>query len=202
MADTSKEWIRTHYDKNGDCHIDQDEAGASIQDYHAGIITKEQADAVIAAYDNNTNLCAGSKTPPCGNYGDVDDDGVVDSSDYQMIADYVVGKITLTPDQLTRADVTGDGNVTMADALWVQRYIDGDVNTFPVCGGTVTDVCSWITGKGGCDALAAFDIMTLVKGYIGKESLGFTVTASHISGAVAYYLGQKASGNTLTGCNF
>jgi len=67
---------------------------------------------------------------------------------------------------------------------------------------TTADICSWITGKGGCDALAAFDIMTLVKGYIGKESLGFTVTASHISGAVAYYLGQKASGNTLTGCNF
>ena len=75
---------------------------------------------------------------PCRFYGDVNGDGVVDSFDYQMIADYVTGKIALTPDQLTRADVTGDGNVTMADALWVQRYIDGDVNTFPVCGGTPT----------------------------------------------------------------
>ena len=51
-----------------------------------------------------------------------------------MIADYIVGNITLTPEQLIRADVTGNGTVTGADALCISQYVEGLRDTFPVCG--------------------------------------------------------------------
>ena len=67
----------------------------------------------------------------------------------------------------------------------------------------VTDpVCDWISGFGGWQALATFDIMALIEGYLGVTDLGFTVTSAHIMGAIAYYNNQLSSGNTLTGCDF
>lgn len=62
-------------------------------------------------------------------------------------------------------------------------------------------ICSWITSKGGWQNIKIFDIMTLVSVYLGQMSIGFTVTSSHIMGCVAYYLGNKQSGDSLTGCN-
>jgi len=77
-----------------------------------------------------------ARAPPCGNYGDVDGDGVVSRNDYQLIADYTVGNVSLTPDQLARADVNGDGSVTIFDASLIYQYVTGSIDTFPVCGGT------------------------------------------------------------------
>ena len=64
------------------------------------------------------------------------------------------------------------------------------------------EICDWISGKGGWDDLAAYDIMTLVKSYAGQENIGFSVTSAYIMGAIAYYSGNKSSGNQLTGCGF
>lgn len=67
----------------------------------------------------------------------------------------------------------------------------------------VTDqVCTWISGVAGWQALATFDIMELIKGYLEITDLGFTVTSTHIMGAIAYYNNQLSSGNALTGCDF
>jgi len=63
-------------------------------------------------------------------------------------------------------------------------------------------MCDWISGKGGWDKATAFDIMTLVKSYAGQENLGFSVSSAYIMGAIAYYSGNKSSGNQLTECNF
>ena len=65
-----------------------------------------------------------------------------------------------------------------------------------------SNICSWITSKGGISSLVAFDIMTLVSAYLLQTNLGFTVTTAHIMGAVAYYLNNLSSGNSLTGCSF
>ena len=70
--------------------------------------------------------------------------------------------------------------------------------TFPYLSG----ICPWVTSKGGWNNLATFDIMTLVNGYLLQTNLGFTVSAAHIMGAVAYYLDNLTSGNSLTGCSF
>lgn len=66
----------------------------------------------------------------------------------------------------------------------------------------VVDICNWITSIGGWTAITAYHIMTLVRGYLGQISLGYTVTMAHINGAIAYYLGIKDSGNMFTGCMF
>lgn len=63
-------------------------------------------------------------------------------------------------------------------------------------------VCDWISGVGGWQELATFDIMDLIQGYLNIKNLGFTVSTAHIMGAIAYYNNQLSSGNTLTGCEF
>ena len=64
------------------------------------------------------------------------------------------------------------------------------------------DICTWITYKGEWTAITSYDVMTLVNAYLGIDPLGFTVTLSHIAGAISYYLGRLPSGNLFTGCNF
>ncbi len=71
---------------------------------------------------------------------------------------------------------------------------------------TPSDICTWITAQGGWNAITAYNIMTLVSAYSGTTNIGFTVTAIHIMGTVAYY-GAKgtdnpSAGNGLTGCGF
>ena len=63
-------------------------------------------------------------------------------------------------------------------------------------------MCEWVSGKGEWSALTAYDIMSLVKSYAGQENIGFNVTSAYIMGAIAYYSGNKSSGNQLTGCSF
>ena len=72
--------------------------------------------------------------------GDVDDDGEITSADATMIANYVVGNITLTADQLLRADVTGDGAVTGADAMAIEQYVAGTRGNFPASAGVVVEL--------------------------------------------------------------
>ena len=73
------------------------------------------------------------RRPPCGDAGDVDGDGWVTNDDAQMIAEYVVGNITLTPAQLARADVNGDGIVDVVDAMFIAQYVEGVRDTLPIC---------------------------------------------------------------------
>ncbi|OGT36560.1 MAG: hypothetical protein A3F11_00460 [Gammaproteobacteria bacterium RIFCSPHIGHO2_12_FULL_37_14] len=79
-------------------------------------------------------------------------------------------------------------------------------NDIPWCTKSVTiiptDICTWITSKGGWNNLRIFDIMTLVSAYLGQTNLGFTITIAYIMGAVAYYLNNLQSGNSLTRCSF
>lgn len=92
-------------------------------------------------YPDNGELASASldfnvvavKLPPCGDYGDVDGDGYVTAADAQLVADYVIGLIELTADQLHRADVNGDGQVNGVDALAISQYVEGVIDTFPVC---------------------------------------------------------------------
>ncbi len=88
------------------------------------------------------------------------------------------------------------------DATGSQLVTAGQTYTInPTLVQTAT-VCTWISAKGGWTAISAYNIMELVSGYSGATSLGFTVTAAHIMGAVAYYSDNLSSGNNLTGCGF
>jgi len=94
------------------------------------------------------------RAPPCGNYGDVDDDGVVSELDYYLIWGYVYYRgeegwsweqfynyyksfgFNPVPDEqefMRRADVDNDGVVSYADRDLVDQYIKEQIDTFPVC---------------------------------------------------------------------
>lgn len=62
-------------------------------------------------------------------------------------------------------------------------------------------MCDWISDVGGWQAVATFDIMDLIQGYLNIKDIGFDITTAHIMGAIAYYNNQLSSGNTLTGCD-
>lgn len=72
---------------------------------------------------------------PCGphGYGDINDDGVVNMEDVTLATLIKDGYIEPTLDELMRADVDGDGEVTWADVALIEHFVLGDINTFPVC---------------------------------------------------------------------
>jgi len=76
------------------------------------------------------------KTPPCGSYGDLDNDGYVTTADAELILKYAIGSLIPSAEQKERADVDADGIVTAADALMISRYVNGTTTTFPVCSRT------------------------------------------------------------------
>ena len=60
-----------------------------------------------------------------GQYGDVNDDGMITAADAASILRCVVGLETYTPQQIAVADVNLDGYVTAADASAILRYVVG-----------------------------------------------------------------------------
>ena len=58
-------------------------------------------------------------------YGDVNGDGMINANDTQALADYITGKITLDRAFLIAADLRGDGDITIENALMIQRHVYG-----------------------------------------------------------------------------
>ena len=73
------------------------------------------------------------RTPPCGSYGDLDGNGRITENDVQLLGRYLIGEISLSEEQLRRADVKGDGIVNVGDLLLIGQYLAGTIDTFPVC---------------------------------------------------------------------
>jgi len=92
----------------------------------------------------------GARLPPCGNYGDVDGDGYVRPGvDSELVFAYLTGGwdavrekagelgVELRTDEAEfarRADVTGDGLLSIRDPQLIEKYARGLADTFPVCG--------------------------------------------------------------------
>ena len=103
----------------------------------------------IAGYDYSAldEIEPKERQPPCGNYGDVDGDGYVthiegEPCDSTLVARYVYfgwdgikDETSLTTEEefIKRADVNGDGKVSMVDAMLIAQYVEGIIDTFPVC---------------------------------------------------------------------
>ncbi len=75
---------------------------------------------------------------PCDPYGDVDADGYLSVADALIVQKYVARQITLTQDQLMRADVTGEGYVNSVDGMRILRYVAGLDIDFAVCSRATT----------------------------------------------------------------
>lgn len=61
--------------------------------------------------------------------GDVDLNGVVSTDDAVCVGSYDAGYLSLTDEKMTAADVNLDGNVTIADAVRIVRFVAGDIDT-------------------------------------------------------------------------
>jgi pimeloyl-ACP methyl ester carboxylesterase len=64
-------------------------------------------------------------------YGDVSGDGTVADDDATLTAQYAVGLVTLTNEQILAADVDGDGEVSAYDAALISQYVQGVISKFP-----------------------------------------------------------------------
>jgi len=80
------------------------------------------------------------RTPPCENYGDLNNDGYVDGTDLVLLGDYLrcgFAQIT-TPlsesDFKNRADLDKDGEITSDDFNTLACFIAYETDTFPACG--------------------------------------------------------------------
>lgn len=104
-------------------------------------LTQERVESTISIGTIDLILQEIGKIPPCGLvlggvdivFGDVNLDGYISKADSQLILEYVVGKQTLTWEQLKRADVDGDKDIDSVDAMFILQYAQGLRKTFPVC---------------------------------------------------------------------
>jgi endo-1,4-beta-xylanase Y len=74
---------------------------------------------------------AKADTKPDVTYGDVNGDGIINSTDAAIVYRSVNGRYTLTDSQKLSADVNGDGAVNSTDAALIYRYTNGKMSKFP-----------------------------------------------------------------------
>ena len=82
-------------------------------------------DAVLAALET-------APMPVEGIIGDVDGSGKVEATDALEVLKSVVGKVTLTDEQLVLADTDGNGEADATDALNILKKVVGKIEKFPV----------------------------------------------------------------------
>jgi hypothetical protein len=70
----------------------------------------------------------------CRLEGDVNDDDVIDSADFQLIAQHIVWTTTLTGDDFLAADVNDHGDVDAVDLQLMAQYLIHTITEFS--GGT------------------------------------------------------------------
>ncbi|MFA5246998.1 MAG: dockerin type I domain-containing protein, partial [Candidatus Micrarchaeia archaeon] len=74
----------------------------------------------------------GLRVAPCGKPGDVNADGYVTTTDYELAYD-LIDSSSLTADQLARVDVNANGRADYSDVGLISSYSNGNINTFPAC---------------------------------------------------------------------
>ncbi len=105
------------------------EAYNALTDAQKGYVTKlDKLEAAEQAIQDLKNVVP----PVVILYGDVDGDGKVSAADALEVLKSVVGKVTLTDEQIVVADVDGSGKVDAADALDILKKVVGKIDKFAV----------------------------------------------------------------------
>ncbi len=76
-------------------------------------------------------------------YGDLNGDGRVDIHDAILALQAAVGSVEQSPEMrnmgnVSRAQGTAAGSISLGDAILILRYTVGDIKAFPVTGGTLS----------------------------------------------------------------
>jgi len=141
-----------------------------------------------------------ARRPPCeraeGGYGDVDRDGWVTIADRERVRDIIM-RIETREEGIydPLADVDGDMKITEKDLSLIDRYIFGEIDTFPVCtpkGDIIVEHCK-VPEKVGLGETATFEVAVR---NIGKAKTTFFVKLRmvHESGEPEY----RADGSKVT----
>ncbi|MBQ7595086.1 MAG: dockerin type I repeat-containing protein [Clostridia bacterium] len=85
--------------------------------------------SAIAAVMLAASFCI--NTMAAVNYGDVNGDKKINSSDALMVLMHSTGASLLKGDYKTAADVSGDGKINSTDALLILNYSVGYIKVFP-----------------------------------------------------------------------
>ena len=100
----------------------------------------------------------------CGSLGDVNNDGVISSTDTDKMSAHILGTATLTADEQTRADVNKSDSTTTLDKALINGYILGTQTTFPGCTATTTSsTVNQLAGAG----IPESDVWGFVKAFFG-----------------------------------
>ncbi|MCI8670196.1 MAG: hypothetical protein HFI34_11880 [Lachnospiraceae bacterium] len=65
-------------------------------------------------------------------YGDINNDGIINQTDVDILQQYMVKLIEFDKYQLIAADVDGDGRVSLNDVITLKRLVDGYIDELPV----------------------------------------------------------------------
>ncbi|WP_040196336.1 NPCBM/NEW2 domain-containing protein [Candidatus Soleaferrea massiliensis] len=91
----------------------------ALRVYDTELVSQRQADDAAAALNEairNIGIVP----------GDVNGNGVLDTSDLELIQKYISGKIAFTPEQMLLADYNGDGKINVIDLLnWKLQLLNG-----------------------------------------------------------------------------
>jgi len=60
-------------------------------------------------------------------YGDVNNDGLINQTDYDLVHGYIVNRTPLTTKGMVAADVNRDGMVSMSDMFTISSHIEGRI---------------------------------------------------------------------------
>ncbi|MDD4358369.1 MAG: dockerin type I domain-containing protein [Candidatus Pacebacteria bacterium] len=90
------------------------------------VSTKIETNKFYLNYVNGDNLI-------CGNYGDINGDGIIKEDDIS----YIVLNKEMDEEMKARADVSGNGEVNLIDAIEIQKYLLEEV-PFTICSKTFT----------------------------------------------------------------
>ena len=113
VADAVKSTTQGLFDVNQNALDAADVPGLTVQDQEFDV---PGSDETVSVY-----------------YGDIDMDGDIDNDDLTMLQLHVAGTSVLTDsEQLARADVNGDGTITVSDRLTLAQYVNGMIDSFPV----------------------------------------------------------------------
>ena len=66
------------------------------------------------------------------NFGDVNEDGIIDSYDFDVLLGHVSGRIILSHLQKMAADVLNDGIIDYSDVLVLAMYLNGTYDKLPI----------------------------------------------------------------------
>lgn len=96
--------------------------------------------SLVAWYPLNGNLkdnCGRYNLNTNYLYGDVDGDGIINETDYNLIYDYVTSVAVPSNEQKVRADVNRDGKITLADYSKVLAYVNGTLTNDKLIGSPI-----------------------------------------------------------------